>query len=188
MTGLFGAPRCTCPWSLVPFPLLLCRYFNSGRAPLECDKDFWELRDSVVQCELLILRQLNFYVCFEHPHKVCAGESVPEARGVCGDVVCVVCVFPQYLLHYLTSVGSLVNRHAWARTPVAETSWALLRDCYHGVMCIRHTPQHIAIATLYLALNSYGVELPVGEKEWWKVRVRLPERNYETNHQTLDWV
>lgn len=50
-------------------------------------------------------------------------------------------------------------------------------------MCIRHTPQHIAIATLYLALNSYGVELPVGEKEWWKVRVRLPERNY----RTLDW-
>lgn len=75
----------------------------------------------------------------------------------------------QYLLHYLSSVKSLVNRHAWSRAPVAETSWALLRDCYHGVMCIRHTPQHIAIATLYLAVNSYGVELPVGEKEWWKV-------------------
>lgn len=73
------------------------------------------------------------------------------------------------MLHYLTSVRSLVNRHAWSRTPVGETSWALLRDCYHGIMCIRHTPQHIAIATLYLALNSYGVELPVGEKEWWQV-------------------
>lgn len=78
-------------------------------------------------------------------------------------------LFLQYLLHYLTSVRSLVNRHAWSRTPVAETSWALLRDCYHGIMCIRHTPQHIAIATLYLALNTYGVELPVGEKEWWQV-------------------
>lgn len=75
----------------------------------------------------------------------------------------------QYLLHYLLSVKSLVNRHAWSRTPVAETSWALLRDCYHGAMCICHKPQHIAIATLYLALNSYGVELPVGEKEWWQV-------------------
>ncbi|XP_040921553.1 cyclin-Q [Toxotes jaculatrix] len=119
------------------------RYFNSGSAPLECDKEFWDLRDSVVQCELLILRQLDFHVSFEHPHK--------------------------YLLHYLLSVKSLVNRHAWSRTPVAETSWALLRDCYHGAMCIRHTPQHIAIATLYLALNSYGVELPVGEKKWWQV-------------------
>lgn len=61
--------------------LLLCRFFNSGSAPLECDKDFWDLRDSVVQCELLILRQLNFYVSFEHPHKVSARESVlPEGR------------------------------------------------------------------------------------------------------------
>ncbi|XP_071774831.1 cyclin-Q [Centroberyx gerrardi] len=119
------------------------RYFNSGSAPLECDKEFWDLRDSVVQCELLILRQLNFHVSFQHPHK--------------------------YLLHYLSSVRSLVNRHAWSRTPVAETAWALLRDCYHGPMCIRHAPQHIAIATLYLALNSYGVELPVGEREWWQV-------------------
>ncbi|KAF3859905.1 hypothetical protein F7725_000160 [Dissostichus mawsoni] len=111
------------------------RYFNSGSVTLECDKEFWDLRDSVVQCELLILRQLNFH----------------------------------YLLHYLMSVKSLVNRHAWSRTPVAETSWALLRDCYHGAMCIRHTPQHIAIATLHLALDSYGVELPVGEREWWQV-------------------
>lgn len=77
----------------------------------------------------------------------------------------------QYLLHYLVSVKSLVNRHAWSRTPVAETSWALLRDCYHGDMCIRHTPQHLAIAALYLALNTYGVEVPVGEKEWWQVGV-----------------
>lgn len=77
----------------------------------------------------------------------------------------------QYLLHYLVSVKSLVNRHAWSRTPVAETSWALLRDCYHGDMCIRHSPQHLAVAALYLALNTYGVDLPVGEKEWWQVGV-----------------
>lgn len=119
------------------------RYFNSNSAPLECDGEFWDLRDSVVQCELLILRQLNFHVSFRHPHK--------------------------YLLHFLFSVKSLVNRHAWSRTPVAETAWALLRDCYHGPMCIRHAPQHIAIAMLYLALHSYGVELPVGEREWWQV-------------------
>lgn len=37
---------------------------------MELNEMFWELRDSVVQCELLILRQLNFHVSFEHPHKV----------------------------------------------------------------------------------------------------------------------
>uniref|UniRef100_A0A8K9XJE5 Cyclin-Q n=1 Tax=Oncorhynchus mykiss TaxID=8022 RepID=A0A8K9XJE5_ONCMY len=119
------------------------RYFHSSSEPLNCDGEFWDLRDSVVQCELLVLRQLNFHVSFQHPHK--------------------------YLLHYLLSVKSLVNRHAWSRTPVAETTWALLRDCYHGTMCVRHAPQHIAIATLYLALLSYGVEVPVGEREWWQV-------------------
>uniref|UniRef100_A0A3B4AJT2 Cyclin-Q n=1 Tax=Periophthalmus magnuspinnatus TaxID=409849 RepID=A0A3B4AJT2_9GOBI len=119
------------------------RCFRSGSAPLECDQDFWDLRDSVVQCELLILRQLNFQVSFQHPHK--------------------------FLLHYLLSVRALLNRHAWARSPVAEASWALLRDCYHGDMCIRHAPQHMAIAAIYLALHSYGVELPRGDKEWWEV-------------------
>ncbi|XP_072288458.1 cyclin-Q [Eucyclogobius newberryi] len=119
------------------------RFFRGGSSPLECDQDFWDLRDSVVQCELLILRQLDFHVSFEHPHKL--------------------------LLHYLLSVRALLNRHAWARAPVAEGSWALLRDCYHGDMCIRHAPQHMAIAAVYLALHSYGVELPNGDKPWWKV-------------------
>lgn len=67
-----GRFECPPPASHIPslLPFLPRRYFNSGSAPLECDKEFWDLRDSVVQCELLILRQLNFYVSFEHPHKV----------------------------------------------------------------------------------------------------------------------
>ncbi|CDQ97108.1 unnamed protein product, partial [Oncorhynchus mykiss] len=129
--------------SLLIHPLPPSLSPSSSSEPLNCDGEFWDLRDSVVQCELLVLRQLNFHVSFQHPHK--------------------------YLLHYLLSVKSLVNRHAWSRTPVAETTWALLRDCYHGTMCVRHAPQHIAIATLYLALLSYGVEVPVGEREWWQV-------------------
>ncbi|XP_036448066.1 cyclin-Q isoform X2 [Colossoma macropomum] len=119
------------------------RYFHPGRDPLELDSKFWELRDSVVQCELLILRQLNFQVSFEHPHK--------------------------YLLHYLLSVRSLLNRHAWSRTPIAETAWALLKDSYHGPVCVQHRPQHLALTALYLALHTYGVQVPRGEREWWQV-------------------
>lgn len=112
-----------------------------------------------------------------HPYTqfiCCLNPNTQTVRLVDWDIESIYCIsslclFLQYLLHYLLSVKSLVNRHAWSRTPVAETSWALLRDCYHGAMCINHTPQHIAIATLYLALNSYGVELPFGEKEWWQV-------------------
>lgn len=118
------------------------RFFNPGSEPMELDGKFWELRDSVVQCELLILRHLNFQVAFQHPHK--------------------------YLLHYLISVKNLLNRHAWARTPIAETAWALLKDSYHGSVCVRHPPQHLALAVLYLAVQSYGMEMPSGELEWWQ--------------------
>lgn len=118
------------------------RFFHPGSEPMELDGKFWELRDSVVQCELLILRQLNFQVSFQHPHK--------------------------YLLHYLVSVRNLLNRHAWSRTPIAETAWALLKDSYHGSVCVRHPPQHLAISVLYLAIQSYGMEMPSGELEWWQ--------------------
>nr|XP_055045250.1 cyclin-Q [Misgurnus anguillicaudatus] len=119
------------------------RHFHPESDPLELDGKFWELRDSIVQCELLILRQLNFQVTFEHPHK--------------------------YLLHFLLSVKSLLNRHAWSRTPIAETALAMLKDSYHGSVCFRHKPQHLAITCLYLALQTYGVQLPRGELEWWQV-------------------
>ncbi|TSM04860.1 Cyclin-related protein FAM58A [Bagarius yarrelli] len=119
------------------------RYFRPGSDPLELNEKFWELRDSVVQCELLVLRQLNFHVSFEHPHK--------------------------YLLHYLLSVRSLMNRYAWSRTPIAETAWALLKDSYHGPVCVRYQPQHLALTALYLALHTYGVQVPAGEMEWWQV-------------------
>ncbi|XP_061076119.1 cyclin-Q [Conger conger] len=119
------------------------RYMHMDSEPLELNTQFWELRDSVVQCELLVLRQLNFQVSFQHPHK--------------------------YLLHYLLSLKALLNRHSWSRTPVCETAWALLRDSYHGPLCVQHRPQHLALAVLCLALHAYGLEIPAGEGEWWQV-------------------
>ncbi|KAG8447796.1 hypothetical protein GDO86_015054 [Hymenochirus boettgeri] len=110
------------------------RYLNPEKEPLEVDSLFWELRDSIVQCELLMLRILNFRVSFQHPHK--------------------------YLLHYLISLKNWMNRHSWDRTPIATTAWALLRDSYHGDLCLRHEAQHIAVAVLYFALQCYGIEVP----------------------------
>ncbi|DBA13558.1 TPA: hypothetical protein GDO54_018612, partial [Pyxicephalus adspersus] len=123
-------------------------YLNPESDPLEVDTKFWELRDSIVQCELLVLRLLQFRVSFNHPHK--------------------------YLLHYLVSIKNWMNRHIWERNPISTVSWALLRDSYLGDICLRFEAQHIAVAVLYFALQSYGVEVPGNEnaeKEWWKVRV-----------------
>ncbi|XP_012890791.1 PREDICTED: cyclin-related protein FAM58A isoform X2 [Dipodomys ordii] len=122
------------------------RHFNPGSKPLELNSRFWALRDSIVQCELLILRVLRFQVSFQHPHK--------------------------YLLHYLISLKNWLNRYTWQRTPISVTAWALLRDSYHGGLCLRFQAQHLAVAVLYLALHIYGVEVPAeseSEKPWWQI-------------------
>ncbi|XP_074978436.1 cyclin-Q isoform X1 [Caretta caretta] len=122
------------------------RYLHPKSDPLELDSHFWELRDSIVQCELLMLRVLGFRVSFRHPHK--------------------------YLLHYLLSLRRWMNRHSWERIPVSAAAWALLRDSYHGGLCVRYPPQHVAVAVLDLALHCYGVEVPVhaqAQKPWWQV-------------------
>lgn len=75
MTGLLGAPP-----SIASHVVSLFRYFHPGSDPLELDSRFWEIRDSIVQCELLVLRVLRFQVSFQHPHKVHVVE------GTCGLV------------------------------------------------------------------------------------------------------
>lgn len=65
MMGLLGAPP-----SIASHVVSLFRYFHPGSDPLELDSRFWEIRDSIVQCELLVLRVLRFQVSFQHPHKV----------------------------------------------------------------------------------------------------------------------
>ncbi|XP_005886233.1 PREDICTED: cyclin-related protein FAM58A [Myotis brandtii] len=122
------------------------RYFHPGSEPLELDSGFWVIRDSIAQCELLVLRVLRFQVSFQHPHK--------------------------YLLHYLISLKNWLNPYSWQRTPISVTAWALLRDSYRGGLCLRFQAQHIAVAVLHLALQVYGVEVPAeaeAEKPWWQV-------------------
>ncbi|XP_057574875.1 cyclin-Q isoform X3 [Hippopotamus amphibius kiboko] len=138
------------------------RYFHPGSEPLELDSRFWELRDSIVQCELLVLRVLRFQVSFQHPHKV---------KTLCLEFLCLSWA-KGYLLHYLVSLKNWLNRYSWQRTPVSVTAWALLRDSYHGGLCLRFRAQHIAVAVLHLALQAYGVEVPAeaeAEKPWWQI-------------------
>lgn len=103
------------------------------------------------------------------PHSEEAGDlgaGAPKANGLTG-------VSLQYLLHYLISLKNWLNRYSWQRTPISITAWALLRDSYHGGLCLRFRAQHIAAAVLHLALQVYGVEVPAeaeAEKPWWQVR------------------
>ena len=78
----------------------------------------------------------------------------------------------QHLLHYLKSLQSWFPREEWAEVPIATTAWSLLKDSYHSRMCLSHSPEHIAVAVIYLALLSYGLEVPYNkyaDTPWWKV-------------------
>jgi hypothetical protein len=43
---------------------------HRGSVPLELGDEYWNMRDAIVQAELLIMRMLKFEVTVMHPHKV----------------------------------------------------------------------------------------------------------------------
>uniref|UniRef100_A0A674GP10 Cyclin N-terminal domain-containing protein n=1 Tax=Taeniopygia guttata TaxID=59729 RepID=A0A674GP10_TAEGU len=55
------------------------RCLHPGSPPPALDGNFWGLRDSLVQCELLLLRALRFRLPLAHPHKVLSPGLTPAA-------------------------------------------------------------------------------------------------------------
>lgn len=43
---------------------------HRGSNPLDLGEEYWNMRDAIVQAELLIMRMLKFEVTITHPHKV----------------------------------------------------------------------------------------------------------------------
>ncbi|XP_072776525.1 cyclin-Q [Taeniopygia guttata] len=117
------------------------RCLHPGSPPPALDGNFWGLRDSLVQCELLLLRALRFRLPLAHPHK--------------------------YLLQYLLALGRWAGG-PWGRVP--GVSWALLRDGAAGGLSLRHPPPHLAAAALHLGLELCGRGAPPGTPpRWWQV-------------------
>ncbi|XP_072175687.1 cyclin-Q-like [Diadema setosum] len=122
------------------------RILHKDGTPLEVGKHYWELRDSIVNCELLLIRMLKYNPKVgDLPHK--------------------------YLVHYLKSMADWFDPATWTQTPVCRTAWAMLRDSYHGDIGLRTKPQHMAVAVLYFSLQCYGLEVPLNTEAkvpWWK--------------------
>ncbi|XP_022110056.1 cyclin-related protein FAM58A-like [Acanthaster planci] len=123
------------------------RILHREEAPLEVGKKYWDLRESVINCELLLIRMLKFNPKVTLPHK--------------------------YMVHYLKSLQDWMDQNMWSKTPICRMAWAMLGDCYHGSICIRVKPQHLAVAVIYFAMQCYGVNMPHQEdqakKKWWQV-------------------
>lgn len=43
---------------------------HRGSGPLDLGEEYWNMRDAIVQAELLMMRMLKFEVTIVHPHKV----------------------------------------------------------------------------------------------------------------------
>ncbi|XP_037089847.1 cyclin-Q-like isoform X2 [Pollicipes pollicipes] len=116
-----------------------------GGRPLDMDESYWNLRDSLIQAELLVLRMLRFSTEFEHPHK--------------------------YLLHFLASLEDWLGAELFRQVPLRRTAWALLRDLYMDDFVLDSKPQWLALACIHIALQCYGLNVPgsvEGGKTWYQ--------------------
>lgn len=74
---------------------------NRNSAPLELNDEYWTMRDSIVQAELLITRILKFDLSTVHPHK--------------------------YLLYYMKTLVEWFGQVEWNTKPIAKQSAAFLQ-------------------------------------------------------------
>jgi len=102
--------------------------------PLDLKDEYWARRDAIVQAELLLMRTLQFDVNFPTPH--------------------------QYLLHYLKTLKTWLPGDTWSKVPIAQASSAFLQDIYHSPSVLDFSPQAIALGSLYLTFQCYGVDIP----------------------------
>ncbi|XP_013119030.1 cyclin-Q [Stomoxys calcitrans] len=111
---------------------------NRGASPLELGDEYWSMRDAIVQAELLIARTLKFDLNIEHPHK--------------------------YLLYYMKTLQDWLGSNVWGSVPIAKTAASFLQDFHHSPKILLHKPTHIAICCLSLALQTYGVQVPLTDE------------------------
>lgn len=117
------------------------RVLHQNKAPLEVGSLYWELRDSVVNCELMMLRTLQFHVAFNNPHK--------------------------YLVHYLKSLDDWLAEES---NSISQMSWSFLQDSFHTTLSLQFRPSLIAVAMIYFSVKCLGIIVPSqgAQNTWWK--------------------
>ena len=113
--------------------------------PLKFDNYYWNLRESLVRLELLMLRVLKFDVNNQLAHR--------------------------YLVHYLRSITEWMNKDYITTISFAQTCWSILNDYYMNPKCINHSAQQIALAVIQIAMETHSIQVPY-EKQFivgWKM-------------------
>uniref|UniRef100_A0A1B0GC76 Cyclin-Q n=1 Tax=Glossina morsitans morsitans TaxID=37546 RepID=A0A1B0GC76_GLOMM len=108
---------------------------NRNASPLDLGEEYFSIRDAIVQAELLIARTLKFDLCFEQPHK--------------------------FLLCYLKTLQDWLGPTIWNSAPVTKIAMSFLQDFHHSPKILDYKVTHVAISCLSLALQTYGIQVPL---------------------------
>ncbi|XP_072388466.1 cyclin-Q [Diabrotica undecimpunctata] len=139
---------------------------HRGSSLLEIGDEYWSMRDAIVQAELLIMRILKFEVSTTHPHK--------------------------FMLHYLRSMEGWLGKEQLESVPVARAAATFLQDYHHDPSILDYDPRHVAISCISLALQCYGIQLPLIEdtddEAWYNIFVKdLPkEKHWEIMEKIME--
>merc|ERR1712024_375655 len=110
MTSLYLAAKIEEDYKKIRDVINVCySTLHKDKPPLDIGETYWALRDSITQCELLIMRILKFQVSFKHPHK--------------------------YMLNYIKSLRDWIPESSRRGVPLWSTAWSMLQDSYHGDIC-----------------------------------------------------
>ncbi|CAF0886097.1 unnamed protein product [Adineta steineri] len=115
------------------------RTLYPDRPYLRISNEYYRLRNTLVDCELFLIRILGFHFQFNHPNK--------------------------YLLHYLDTLTKWMM--ITPSTPIKnninliDIAMSILQDTYYDFTLIKdYSPQHIAIVIIYLLIKTYNLEIP----------------------------
>ncbi|XP_070490771.1 cyclin-Q [Chironomus tepperi] len=103
------------------------------------------IRDTIVQCEMFIMRVLNFSPFTQLPHP--------------------------FLLNYINTLENWLPKEWLSITPLSKCAMSLLQDFYYSSSAIRYSAEQVATAVLVLTFQIYGIKIPLIDDfdNWYKL-------------------
>lgn len=122
------------------------RLTHPDKEPLEIGKSYWNLRDSITTCELILMRLFKFNLCFETPHK--------------------------YLLHFIKLLQDWNDvLQLWKKANISQICWNLLNDSCRLPLIAECRPEFLATVIIFISLKTTLLDVQESEegKHWYEV-------------------
>eukprot|EP00051_Salpingoeca_urceolata_P025776 m.467518 g.467518 ORF g.467518 m.467518 type:complete len:258 (+) comp20364_c1_seq1:1172-1945(+) len=148
-TALFLAAKMdTAPVDLRDVVNTAYRTLHPNDSPLKIGEEYKQLRESVVTCELIVLRTLGFSLNFDLPH--------------------------QYVLHFVSALSGCCKALDASKDGqsnlqrLAQLSWTLLNDFFMDPLCLACAATPLAVTVIHLACSLLRFDLPSTALPWWQ--------------------